>query len=602
MILILARLQWLTLKGRVVRSIRLLRQPKYLVGAVVGVGWMGVWVLRPLLASHARFGSVTSSMPFTELMPAFHRLAALAATIFLPLPWLFPWGWSGLPFREAELTMLLQAPLTRRQVIHYGLLKSEIGVVVSSLIASLLLNGRGFSSSWPMTFIGTWLAFEFLHLNGKWRALFVNFGSRGRRLGLTNAMLLFYAALFAVLVPFLAQTVAGWRGMDRAQVTAAVSALEWPPLVAWLTTPGFWLTAPVFAAGVRASALAFLPLAIGIIVQREIVLRSKARFEESALEHAKSKELRGSPARRSARHHAWTRASRPFELTPEGRPDVAVVWKNAMRVSRVSWRVTAGLGAAFLAAIVALPAVLRLPDFTYGLLAVFGGVLAVVQPIVGGMAWNNDLRSELGHIEAVRTWPVAAHRFLLAEVVSSSLMSFAASIFGAGVVLTSLFGSRLRELLTGQPTELHLLPRTSELLGVHNTWAAVLIFIGLVPLAAAACFFSSALQNLAVLIMPAWMAQTVDRSRGVAAFGQRMLSSFAFGLTFAISLIPSALLVGIALYAQHRLGIPWSAWAFPLWGALAAAPPLFMAWLLLRFAAPLWERLDPSEELLEIGR
>ena len=54
MIAVLVRLQWMTLKGRVVRSIRLLRQPKYLVGSVVGVGWIGLWVVRPLLHSQRR--------------------------------------------------------------------------------------------------------------------------------------------------------------------------------------------------------------------------------------------------------------------------------------------------------------------------------------------------------------------------------------------------------------------------------------------------------------------------------------------------------------------------------------------------------------------
>ena len=39
MIGVLVRLQWMQLKGRVVRSIRLLRQPKYLVGFIVGAGW-----------------------------------------------------------------------------------------------------------------------------------------------------------------------------------------------------------------------------------------------------------------------------------------------------------------------------------------------------------------------------------------------------------------------------------------------------------------------------------------------------------------------------------------------------------------------------------
>jgi len=53
-----------------------------------------------------------------------HMATAFVTTFALVLPWLWPWGRPGLRLREAELTLLLQAPLTRRQVIGYGLLKS----------------------------------------------------------------------------------------------------------------------------------------------------------------------------------------------------------------------------------------------------------------------------------------------------------------------------------------------------------------------------------------------------------------------------------------------------------------------------------------------
>jgi hypothetical protein len=218
------------------------------------------------------------------------------------------------------------------------------------------------------------------------------------------------------------------------------------------------------------------------------------------------------------------------------------------------------------------------------------------------MTWNNDLRSELLHLESVRTWPVAAPRFLLAEVLSPALMSFACAMFGAGMVLASLCGVGLRRMLTGEPTQLQLLPRSGELLGVGNAWAAVLCFVACIPMAAAASFISSAFQNVAVLLMPAWMVHNVDRSRGVAAFGQRLLTSFALGLVFIVALVPSALLVGIMLFLQYALDIPWSAWELPVWGAVGALPPFVIGWFLLRFATPLWERLDASQELLEIGR
>jgi hypothetical protein len=544
MIGVLVRLQWMQLKGRVIRSIRLLRQPKYLVGFIVGVAWMWLWVVRSLLRSRLHFASAAGSQFGMEFLPVFHHFAALAVTVALPLPWLLPWGRLGLPFRESELTMLLQAPLSRRQVIQYGLLKSEVRVLLSGLILPLFV-GLGGPGTRLLMAGGTWMLFEFWHLNGKWRALF-NLRqtevpvalARARRVLLTIGLLGYYAVVLSALIPFVTQLAGTFGGRDYRQVVASLSEVTWPPLLKAFLTPAWWLTAPMFAGAATAFVVAAAPVLLAILAQREIVVRSKARFEESALEHATKEEVKKSPAQRFSRISSRARVKRPFELNHRGPPE----------------------------------------------------------------SWNNDLRTELAHIELVRTWPVSARRFVLAEVISPALLSFAASAFGAGIVLTSLFGSRLREALTGHPSTLVLLPRSAEFMGVNTAVATVLIFASFLPMAAAVSFFSSALQNLATLFVPAWMAHGSDRSQGFAAFGQRMLFAVALGLALFLALTPSALLVGAAAGLQWWLGIPWSAWAFPLWGVLAAAPLAALGWFIVQVAGRLWERLDPSQEILELGR
>jgi hypothetical protein len=254
-----------------------------------------------------------------------------------------------------------------------------------------------------------------------------------------------------------------------------------------------------------------------------------------------------------------------------------------MRVSRTRWTHVAYLGTVVLVGIAVLPALWSFHVATYGLLASLGLVPMIMLPLLAGMTWNNDLRTELAYIELVRTWPVSARQFVLAEVLSPAIFSFASAVFGAGVVLISL-------------------PRVGNFMGLHSKTAAAVLVVSALPMVAAMSFFSSALQNLGILFVPAWMAHTVDRSRGVAAFGQRMLVSGALALTLMFALLPSALLVGAAAGIQWSLGIPWSAWAFPLWGLLAAAPPCAIGWLTVQVASRLWERLDPSQEILELGR
>jgi hypothetical protein len=605
---VLVRLQWMQLKGRVVRSIRLLRQPKYLVGFVVGAGWMGLWFVRPLLRSKFNF-ELAPGTPFgTDFLPAIHRFAALVVTIALPLPWLLPWGRLGLPFRESELTMLLQAPLSRRQVIQYGLLKSEVGVLLSGFILPLFV-GLGGPGARLLMGCGTWILFEFWHLNGKWRALF-NLRqteipaslARTRRLALTIGLVGYYAIVVLALKPFVMQIGAALGGADFRQVAASLTTVALPPLLQALLTPAWWLTAPMFAGGGKAFVVAAAPMLLAIFAQRELVLRSNARFEERALEHATKEKARKSPAQRFAKISSRARTKRPFELDRRGPPEVALVWKNAMRVSRARWTRIAYVGSALLIGIALLPALLKIHAVTYGVLAMIGAVPMIMLPLLAGMAWNNDLRTELAHIDLVRTWPVSARRFVLAEVLSPAILSFAGAAFGAGVVLASLFGSRLHEALTGHRSQLVLLPLAGEFMGVDTGLATVLLFASFLPMAAAVSFFSSALQNLATLFVPAWMVHSADRSQGVAAFGQRMLFSAALGLALLLALIPSALLVGAAAGVQWWLGIPWSAWAFPVWGVLAAAPLFASGWSIVQVAGRLWERLDPSQEILELGR
>jgi hypothetical protein len=110
------------------------------------------------------------------------------------------------------------------------------------------------------------------------------------------------------------------------------------------------------------------------------------------------------------------------------------------------------------------------------------------------------------------------------------------------------------------------------------------------------------MQNLAVLFVPAWMAESGDGAKGIAAFGRRLVFALGVFLAFGIAMLPGALLVGAAAFLQHLLGVPWTAWVFPFWGLLGAAPLVVIGWLLVRVSADLWHDLDPSEEVLEIGK
>ena len=82
------------------------------------------------------------------------------------------------------------------------------------------------------------------------------------------------------------------------------------------------------------------------------------------------------------------------------------------------------------------------------------------------------------------------------------------------------------------------------------------------------------------------------RTRLVWAVG---VGTAAFGV--------AAVVVGAWLVLQVRVAdMPLIAWQLPLLGLTAVIPLVIIVWLLTRFGGVLWDRLDPSAELLGAGR
>ena len=602
MIGVIVRLQAMTLRGRVVRSLRLLRQPKYLIGSLAAAGWMLLWVGPPVLRSGGAFKTAGFEMVPDQMRPVVHMATALVTSFALVLPWLWPWGRPGLRLREAELTLLLQAPLTRRQVIGYGLLKSAPGTAATALILALMLGGglRG----QMLLLAGLLPLFAFWSLHASWRAMLSvrereSLAVRRCLWLVAGAGAVFLLALAGAALPFVRSIVAGTPA-DFESVVHDLGARAWPPVLRALLLPGWLLTAAPFARGPAGTALAGLPVVLLAGLQLELVLRSRARFEERALEWARRTEARQSGTRRQAPGGSRLRRRwQVFGLASAGRPEVAILWKNLMRVSRLPLLRGAGVTAALCLGLGGMLGLLPAHALVYTLLTVAGLVIAAAAPMFAG-SWNNDLRTDLAHLELVRTWPLPAERLVLAEVASPALLSFLLGLAGLGLALAGCLGAELaaaRGTIAEPP-----LASAGRAMGVGGLPFALLVLVGAVPLLAGASFAASALQNLATLFIPAWMIRAPDANKGIAAFGRNLIVAPAIFLSFVLVLLPGAVLLGLALLVQRVAGIAWSAWEFPLWGLLAAAPLVASGGVLVFLASRLWAHLDPSAELLEIGR
>ena len=103
-------------------------------------------------------------------------MTALGFMVMMLAAWIVPRSRSALAFTEAEIAFLFPAPVSRRTLINFKLLKSQAPIAVSALVMTLI--GRSFWSSmgsgpFLIRFFGWWAAFSIfnLHLLGSSFAL-----------------------------------------------------------------------------------------------------------------------------------------------------------------------------------------------------------------------------------------------------------------------------------------------------------------------------------------------------------------------------------------------------------------------------------------------
>jgi hypothetical protein len=419
----LARLTLLSIRGRFKRWLRLMRQPKYLAGFLIGAGYLVFVFSRAFSDDEGRYVLKGWQNELTaDLGPLIELGAALAVALALSIAWLLPWGRLGLRLKEAELHLLLPAPVTRREIIQYAALKGQRGILISALIISLFA-GTGELGDQLRMVVAVWLLFTLWDLNNRWRSMFLirqrelpAEKARLRRLVLTLVIVSFWGVLSLMLLPRWAplQALAVAGSLELGDLGhAATDSLA--GVAGWLLMPFRWALGPAFTNGTGAFLLALLPPLLMLVAQHELLMRSPARFEEEALQHARHDARKRTRSFRFEKMSASSRRRVPFHLAPGGGAVIALLWKNLLQLGRFPVRGWLYIGLGALLVVVTAP--------TLGVSAAFSGIILVVGlimvigfPLIGAMSLRNDMRTELGHIDLVRTWPVSGMRFVLGQV------------------------------------------------------------------------------------------------------------------------------------------------------------------------------------------
>ncbi len=569
MIEVFGYLTWRTLHNRVRRQLRHLRSPRYIIACLLGLAYL--WAM------------IAQQRPTTGPAAADPRLVELLTTVFvagaIAWAWLFGVERRVLAFSPAEVTFLFPAPVTRRELIRYKLLRTQLVILVSTLLWTLVLAYERLGASTWFRALSIWMLLTTLSFH-RLGASFVRtslaehgrFGARHR-----IASLAVLSVVLVLILWSIADVLPSLREAWNAGLPAFLDGLRAAatrPVPHALLAPFRLMVRPLAAEGATQWLLAVVPAALVMVLHYVWVMRSDAAFEEASAE-ASLDRVRQLSERRASQAPAYTvsraagRASVPWQLAPMGWPGGAILWKNlvaALRTRRMRHATMALLILGVLAGVLSFASEPTLPSMAGWFAMTWVGVLVVVGP-----QWvRNDLRGDLLKLDLLRSYPVRGETVVAAEVAASALvltmMQWGLLIF----VYVAFLGN--------DTVEFSLPERTSMLVGAIVALPAI-NFMGMV------------IQNAAALLYPDWVHLGGGRRGGIEALGQNMLAMIGFMLVLGLTLVPPA-------------GVAWLTFVLvePMIGMGAVVPAAVLALVLVAFEAKLavgwlgrvFERTEPS--------
>jgi hypothetical protein len=566
-----------------------LRQPKYFAGALAFAAYFWFFFYRPLTHTprpDAMVGpdalQAATALATQDWLAVGFAVGSLALLVFLALMWIVPTKPASLGFSEAEIAFLFPAPVTRRSLVHFRLLSAQFRSLVGGAFMVLFSNRWTMLGGTAVTHaIGWWFIFSALnlHFSGAGFTL-TRLGAMGRAPWRRRALVL--VVLLAVVAATFAQLPAELRlpqaGHDLRPLAVWVTTFTNTAPLNWLLWPMKLVLGPFLAPDLWGFLLA-LPTALAVISLHYLwVVRTAVAFEDASLEYAE---------KRAARIAAWRSGNRrtefgaakgrvaPFHLASVGRPELAFLWKNLLS----AWpyftpRVFAGC-ALFIAATTTW--LNTLPAWR-GLLAGIGTaalVFAAYALIVGPHFARQDLRSDLPHLDILKTYPLPGWQIVLGQMLAPA------------AILTGVLWLVLLTAAMTLPGRLN-----SSWLTPEFRLVSTMTIAGLTPVVVT---LQLLVPNTATLLFPGWFQVNRGRGGGMEVVGQRMIFFFAQLLTMVLALLPAALLAGLLIFIFWQLSTPTLAIA--VGGLTVLAILLGEIWCGLWWLGQRFDRLDFSSDL-----
>ena len=533
--------------GRFKSRLARMKNPKYLIGAAFGTFY--------LLSVFGRRNGIGKLLDLPEISEQLSAFGGALCLVLLSVQWSLIFRTGGLRLTEAELEILLSAPLSRKDLIHYHLLKPQVGLLTASLFLDIFMHRIFAVQGYFSPLVLLWGCFNLLLFN----QTFLNLVSLVPRWIWPNRLI----QIFFCLILMLTAIGTFMTGLPESVV---LPGFPLPGMNVFMR-PFKSLAAGFFTAGMTSfliSLLIQMILILGLYIAIRLVPVDSARLEQGTLTRFKRRvrhmkrrsgavrEVNSSAPRKDFGGWFGTRAS---------------VIRVLMGKSMIGvWRFLPKLPITYI-----VPAFLCL--WVFGL-AMMGGepdgrtVLAFLALffaglliVIGGRLLHLDFRSELVHLEILRSFPVKGTQMVMSILAVNSMILGLIQFLLCLLFLVAIMIFRI-QLQTYSPI----------VIGV----SALMVL----PIVAALFFL---MENLLTLWLPGWFMQEPgeSHSRGFDAMGKRILNLFVRLLGFGgLCILPFIFGGGLFFWVGGNKGLLFGSLVFSIVMLCELFPVIYLAGLL----------------------
>jgi len=573
MISALLYLQFYSVRNRLGARLRRLKHPKYLVGAIIGALWLGSYLF--MLSGGSR---PTSPAGLTSDPQMAENLGALLLFAAVVLGWILPNQRAALAFSEAEINFLFPAPVTRRELIHYKLMRQQVGIMFSVLFLTVIWGRWRQGGHVWVSALGWWTILSTLNLHGL-------AGSFARTMlldrGITNLRrrIIILTALVVVIAGVCALSWNEWpappQGAGFDEMVDWLKRVLSTGAVPYILYPFRLVVRPYFAANALSFLHAFAPALAIIAAHYYLVIRADVSFEEASVEFSQKMATRISAMqeRRATGRVSPTKARRaPFSLAPIGLPSVAFMWKNLILAGaffngRTFFRIALFL--VIWGSIVFSGSHVSTGGNILGFLCV---VFLILSLLIGQNLLRIDFRADLNMAEQLLSYPLPGWQIVLGELLAPLVILASAQwllILGAALFLVP-------------HAPLAATERGSMALAAAILAPTIDLIMLIIP-------------NAVALLLPSWVRFDKNAPRGIENFGQNIIVTLGQLFVMLVAVLPAGLVFWLTFFLA---GLALPAPAIPPVAALATAAILVTeGYFAIRFLGKAFERFDLSAEM-----